>query len=78
MSDVMEEALAVLHSANCEDHTTDVIAEDVAEALVAARWCACFPQDCGTYCDTYGCAIVRLKDGQFAVIDESSDTSGHG
>lgn len=32
----------------------------------------------GDYSESEGCALVALKDGSFAVLYQSEDTSGHG
>ena len=82
---ILDAVRAVLDRANCEDHKTDVAPEDVVEGIAAASWCYCWrpdsgrpPDDCGSYCDTQGVAIGRLRDGAFVVITESSDSTGHG
>lgn len=77
---------AIVDSAcGCSDHPCDFKMEEVDEVLRARTWCYCELRGdppCGSYCDTGGAALVRLKPVggkiRWAVAAESSDTSGHG
>lgn len=76
------DAFAVLRAADgCDDHRIGISQDDVAEPLHGRQWCECEVgggSPCNSYCDTYGAAIVLLKDGRYATITEWSDTTGHG
>lgn len=68
----MDDALAILGGANaCSEHRTDIEEKDLEEVLAAAY----HEGDCA---ESNGIALVRLKNGQYAVIEEWEDTSGHG
>jgi hypothetical protein len=77
---------AVFDSANCEDHPiTCVTEEDLKDAvtLIAGGGCCCFETNeegktCGSHCDSESFALGRLTDGRYVVVEESSDSSGHG
>src|SRR5688572_10517497 len=77
----------VFDVASCPDHplSSSVSHDDIAsaETLFAAGGCSCFGvtpdgKDCGSYCDSSSFAIGRLRDGQYVLISEWSDSSGHG
>ncbi len=68
----------------CGDCTPDnpaFVPEDVDQVLVSAERCYCMDdwgQDCGSWCDTAGFSVAKLKDGRIGVSRESSDSTGHG
>ena len=75
----------VYNEANgCSEHSLD-LDEDCATAItiIGGGQCGCSPWNleydtCGSYCDTESFAIGILPSGRFAVVYESSDSSGHG
>jgi len=81
MSDPLETALGVYDDAACPDHPIKLDRERIVEAIAARQWCSCEEygkENCGTYCDTAGAAVVKLDGGTYAVIWEESDDTGHG
>lgn len=80
---IEEHARAVLYGCNaCTEHHSGVEWADVAEPLCAYEGCYCQisrgREDCGSYCDRIGWAILRLNDGRFAALWETEDSTGHG
>ncbi len=75
-----EVALGILDSATkCSDHPCSLDKDLIEQSRCAASWCACGTEGgCGRYCDSEGVALFLLKDGRYAVAEESSDSSGHG
>jgi hypothetical protein len=87
----MGEKLTVLdvynNAESCGDHPLGIDAAllDGALTLVALGSCSCYEYEpnatyetCNSYCDSSSFALGKLADGRFIVIEESSDTSGHG
>ena len=75
--------LSVLKAASdCDErHPVGVAEAEVVEVLATRQWCSCEVgggHPCHSYCDTYGAALYLLTTGQYAVVTEWSDTSGHG
>ena len=70
-------------ASECSDHPLSWKPEDVSEIIAEAQWCYCHSDDaeakhCGSYCDSDGVGVYRLKNGNILTLHESSDTSGHG
>jgi hypothetical protein len=72
-------------ASSCGEHAPAIAAEAMVgcETLVALGSCSCFPPGdeyptCNSYCDSGSFALGKLSDGQFIVVWESSDTTGHG
>jgi hypothetical protein len=64
--------LAVLDGANeCSDHHSGIEHDDVAEVLYAYL-------EEGDYAESHGAAILKLKDGTYAAVEQWEDTTGHG
>lgn len=62
----------VLEGANaCGEHHSGIVEEDIDREV------ASFYYD-GDFSESQGVALVELKNGQFAVIEEWEDTTGHG
>ena len=77
----MELALNICETATrCSDHPgTFPPIEEWEKVLGAETWCSCYNDKelsnfCGSWCDSYGLAVVKLKNGKFLVAQESSDT----
>lgn len=65
-------AKIVVEKAGCSDHPISLKWADVAEVIaVHDTWT-------DDYDDSDSVAFMRLKDGQYAVAWESSDSTGHG
>lgn len=63
--------LDILRRANsCDDHHTGIEEHDIADVVAA------YDNEEGW--GTEGVALVHLRDGEFAVIEEWSDSTGHG
>ena len=74
-------AHAAIDAANtCSEHHSGIETADIKSARYAASWCGCCdtPGGCGSWCDYSSVAVVELVSGEFAVIEEDSDTTGHG
>lgn len=62
----------VLEGANaCQEHYTGVEEDDVERSIASVY-------NEGDYAESDGVALVELKNGQFAVIEQWEDTTGHG
>jgi len=77
---------SVFENASCADHPITCVTEKELEGavtLIAGGCCNCTEMSedyntCGSHCDTQSFALGRLADGRFLVVEESSDSSGHG
>jgi hypothetical protein len=77
---------SVFSDASCSDHPITCVTEeelDGATTLIAGGRCNCTEMNedyntCRSYCDTESFALGRLADGRYLVVEESSDSSGHG
>lgn len=77
---------SVFENANCSDHPITCVTKEELEGaitLIAGGHCGCNEMNedyetCNSYCDTESFALGRLADGRFLVVEESSDSSGHG
>lgn len=67
-----EDAFDILYdgASSCRDHMPVFERESVESVVRAIRTSA--------NTDSWGCGVVRLKDGRFATIQESEDYTGHG
>jgi hypothetical protein len=71
--ELRERAVAILESVNgCKEHASDIRQEDIAEVVAAHS------DDYREHADTDGIALVRLTSGDYAVLTEWGDSSGHG
>jgi hypothetical protein len=61
---------------SCGDHPMPTLTDEVLESVVAVV--QAYVEVRETYEDTCGFVIVRLRDGQYGVFHEWSDSSGHG
>lgn len=78
-------AMGVVHTASeCGDHPCEVPfkVEDIEKVFYCENGCHCGTasegKTCGSWCDTWGTAVFRLKDGRYVYANESADSSGHG
>ena len=83
MTTIEEHAIAALYGANaCSEHHSGIDEDDIASVIAAFSGCYCeWYRDSEPYnhhCDSMSTAVLLLKDGRYAVIHESSDTTGHG
>jgi len=65
----------------CGSHPIDLRQDEIVAVVGSWQGCSCEEEGnpaCGSYCDSSGVAIYRLRDRTYAVVDESSDTTGHG
>lgn len=67
---------------DCTPTNPAFVPSDAVAVLVDIKKCGCRDWerggDCGSWCDSDGIAVVRLKDGRIGVSQEWSDSSGHG
>ena len=62
----------VLAGANaCQEHYTGIEESDVEQSIAAVY-------NDGDWSESDGVALVELKNGQYAVIEQWEDTTGHG
>ena len=72
-----ENFFACLDGANCDDHPLhnyDYIKKHFRKAIFYTQ----MAEEDISYCESDSAAIALLKNGKYAVVEESSDSSGHG
>lgn len=77
-----DSAFLVLECAGgCSRHPISLTVDEIQEPLYGRQWCCCEEsgaEPCRSYCDSSGAAVFLLRDGRYATVLESSDTTGHG
>lgn len=73
----------VYSNGQCADHPLPELNTETTETIIAAGRCNCHELNldyttCGSWCDTNSFAIGLLSSGKFVVVEEWSDSSGHG
>ena len=61
----------------CLNHPQE-FSSPVVEVIAWEEGCECWPQSCGSYCDGWERALVRLESGRYGVLTAWEDATGHG